>query len=180
MLWVLEVQCLLAGTIGAQLSPQDFGAPVSSHLQVSSGQLGIAGGAAYPEYSAPSPGGGGAGYGGGGGYGGQQGGPQGYGGQQSRQQDYGDQQGYGGGFGGPQGGPPMAPQSTIGYDPYGQLAMGSPSIDPNRITPRASPPAHASQFSAPPGTPGALRPDQQADSEAAAIRRRAQGSSPMW
>ena len=152
MLWLLEVQCLLIRTTGAQLSPQDFGAPASSQLMVSSGQLGIAGGAQYPEY---------AGAGLGGGYGGQQRTPEGgRGGQQVGQQGYGAQQGY----------PPMAPQSSIGYDPYGQLPMGSPMArgqvdDPNRITPRAAPPAHASQYSAPPGTPGALWPDQQAGSE---------------
>ena len=151
MLWLLEVQCLLAGTIGVQLSPQDFGAPASSRLQVSSGQIGIGG-----EPSGERPG------------------------------VWSDR-------GSPARGQPMAMAPQCGqYEEYGDTSMCSPSMvhgggldgsqarDPHRITPRASPPAHASQYSAPPGTPGSLRPDQAADAEAAAIRRRAQGSSSMW
>ena len=139
MLWLLEVQCLLADITGARLSPQDFGAPAASRLLVSSGQIGIGSAptserpGVWSDSSTPTRGG-------------QPASPQ-----EQRQQWQPAAQ-YGGQYGTPaMGSPAMA---------HERGPVGSPAYDPSRITPRNTPPAHASLYAAPPGTPGSCRPDQ--------------------
>ena len=199
VLWLLEVQCLLAGAVGMELSAQDFGAPAGVFLTVSSGAIGIAGGGSEADREAWGPGG-----------------------------PDPDRPGTGRGGGTParaqvdrsQVSTPhphdstrITPRSQVpahamqhsdadrgawgpsgpGPDRGGETRPASAKVDrsqvftphphdPTRITPRSQVPAHAyAQHSyAPPGTPGAPRPDQAADAEAAATRRRAQGSASLW
>ena len=198
VLWLLEVQCLLAGAVGMELSAQDFGAPAGVFLTVSSGAIGIAGGGSEADREAWGPGGPdpdrpGTGRGGG---------------TPARAQvdrsqvstphphdptritprsqvpahamQHSDADR---GAWGPSGPGPDRGGGTPAMAQVDRSRVSTPHPhDPTRITPRSQVPAHAyAQHSyAPPGTPGAPRPDQAADAEAAATRRRAQGSASLW